>query len=148
MSDLFINFLSLFLNTKVFIIILFIIILIIIVNKLYNKNNTHIETFSVLKNLKNKSNNKINKKLNSKSKQKKSNFKNISNNEITFDVLMKKTENFTKEKDKLLSFTDSIDKYKKSFNNKKFKNNSTNTAESFEKFALYKDKFLDLFKFK
>ena len=47
MSDLLIDGLSIFLNTKVFIILLFIIILIIISYKLYkkNKNDTHIENF-------------------------------------------------------------------------------------------------------
>jgi hypothetical protein len=36
--------------------------------------------------------------------------------------------------------------YNKSFTKEKFKNNSNNTSESFEKFALYKEKFFELFK--
>ena len=36
--------------------------------------------------------------------------------------------------------------YKQSFNKEKFKNNSKNTRESLEKFALYKEKFFELFK--
>jgi len=137
MTDLLIDVFSIFLTTKVFIILLFIIILIIISYKLYNNNksNTYIENFSSLKKLKKKS---------------KNTFKNVSNKnekqDATFNDLMKKSEAFSKEKDKLASFTDTIEKYKKSFNNKKFKNNSKNTAESFEKFALYKEKFFDLFK--
>ena len=36
--------------------------------------------------------------------------------------------------------------YKESFNKEKFKNNSKNTAESFEKFAFYKEQFFNIFK--
>ena len=63
-----------------------------------------------------------------------------------FNKLMKNTENIYKEKDNSISFMDSINKYKQSFKKEKFKNNSKNTAESFEKFALYKDKFFEIFK--
>lgn len=159
MSELLIYSFSKFLNTKIFIILLFIIILIIISYKLYKKNinDTYIENFSLIKKLKKSSKNNItnilkknnSNNLNNSNKSKlKNNFKNISNKnkETTFNELMNKSEAFTKEKDKLLSFTDTIEKYKKSFNHKKFKNNSKNTAESFEKFALYKEKFFDLFK--
>ena len=39
-----------------------------------------------------------------------------------------------------------LNKYYQSFNKEKFKNNSKDTRESFEKFALYKEKFFELFK--
>ena len=127
------------LNYKVLILSAITIILIIIIYK-YNKNNydNYIENFSVLKKL--------------KKKKSKLNFENIlestKNNEkdITFDELIKHSEDFKKRKDSTPNFADSIIKYKNSFNNKKFKNNSQDTAESFEKFYLYKDKFFEIFK--
>ena len=125
------------LDSRVIILIIITIILLIIIYNLYYKYND-IEHFGILKNLKLK-------------KKSKSNFKNIpknknSNEDITFDELVKSSENFSKEKDKLSNITDSIMNYKKSFNSPKFKNNSKNTAEAFEKFGLYKEKFLEIFK--
>jgi len=66
--------------------------------------------------------------------------------DIKFNKLMKNTENTYKERNESDSFMDSIHKYKKSFKKEKFKNNSKSTAESFEKFSLYKDKFFEIFK--
>jgi len=39
-----------------------------------------------------------------------------------------------------------LNNYYNSFNKEKFNNNSKNTAESFEKFSLYKEKFFEIFK--
>ena len=126
-------------NLRVAILIAIIVILIIIIYK-YNENNKYnnIENFSVLKKL--------------KKKKSKNNFDNVlektKNNDknITFDELMKQSEDFKKQKDKIPNFADSIINYKNSFKQKKFKNNSETTAEAFEKFALYKDKFFEIFK--
>ncbi len=59
---------------------------------------------------------------------------------------MKHSEEFSKKTDKLESFSETIFNYKNSFKKEKFKNNSKNTAEAFEKFAFYKEKFFDIFK--
>jgi len=126
------------LNTNIIILLCFITILLIIVYKL---NDNNIENFeSILSNLKKNSNKKSNKNSdnNSDNNSKKKN--------ITFDELMKNSEEFSKKKDKLQNFSESIFNYKNSFKSDKFKNNSKNTAESFEKFALYKEKFFDIFK--
>ena len=144
-------------NMNTFILFICTIILIIISYKLYkndfnnesdNEYKNYIENFSVLKKLKSKNNfeNTISNKLKkNKFKNVKNKFKNI-NNETTLDDLMRQSEAFSKKKEKVDSFTDSLEKYKNSFNNKKFKNNSKNTAESFEKFDLYKKKLFELFK--
>lgn len=144
-------------NMNIFILFICTIILIIISYKLYkndfnnesdNEYKNYIENFSVLKKLKSKNNfeNTISNKLKkNKFKNVKNKFKNI-NNETTLDDLMRQSEAFSKKKEKVDSFTDSLEKYKNSFNNKKFKNNSKNTAESFEKFDLYKKKLFELFK--
>ena len=148
-------------NMNIFILFICTLILIIISYKLYkndfkndfnneskNEYKTYIENFSVLKKLKSKNNfeNTISNKLKkNKFKNVKNKFKNI-NNETTLDDLMRQSEAFSKKKEKVDSFTDSLEKYKNSFNNKKFKNNSKNTAESFEKFDLYKKKLFELFK--
>ena len=125
-------------KNNLFIIIILIIILIIIIYKLYyndSQNNNYIEHFeSILHKIKSK---KIKKKV--------SNI--FQNNEnTTLDDLIEKSEKFTKKKDEYNLSIDSLMKYKDSFNHPKFKNNSKNTAESFEKFAFYKAKFLELFK--
>lgn len=147
----------LYCNMNTFILFICTLILIIISYKLYkndfnnesdNEYKNYIENFSVLKKLKSKNNfeNTISNKLKkNKFKNVKNKFKNI-NNETTLDDLMRQSEAFSKKKEKVDSFTDSLEKYKNSFNNKKFKNNSKNTAESFEKFDLYKKKLFELFK--
>ena len=128
-------------DSRVIIVIIIIIILLIIIYKLYYQKNDKYNTmehFGILKNLKSK-------------KKSKNNFKNIpktknDKDDITFDDLVKSSENFSKEKDKLSNITDSISEYKNSFKHSKFKNNSKNSAEAFEKFGLYKEKFLEIFK--
>jgi len=140
------------LNLKIVILIIFTIILIIIAYKLNSNdicsskihdidNNNYIENFeSILSKLNTK--NKTNKKNNNNN----NNNNNKKNKSISFDELISNSEKFSKEKDNLESITDALDKYKKIFNSKKFKNNSKSTAESFEKFKFYKDKFFELFK--
>ena len=135
-------------NTKIFILIVFSIIIIIITYKLYSddkdnydiNNNYNIEHFESILSKLNKNKNKNNNKNNN------TNNKNKNNKNITFDDLLTKSEKFSKEKDNLESITDALEKYKKKFKSNKFKNNSKSTAESFEKFALYKDKLFELFK--
>ena len=136
-----------YLTLEIFIIFLFIIIFFVLLYNLHNKtkNDNYIENFSNLKKLK-KNNSKNNSKIS------KNNFQNIpknssnSNKNVSFDYLMKKSEALAKKHNSQSSFLDSINKYRKSFNHAKFKNNSKNTAEAFEKFSLYKDKFFEIFK--
>jgi hypothetical protein len=141
-----------YLTLEIFIIFLFIIIFFVLLYNLHNKtkNDNYIENFSNLKKLK-KNNSKNNSKISkNNSKISKNNFQNIpksnSNKSISFDYLMKKSEALAKKHNSQSSFLDSINKYRKSFNHAKFKNNSKNTAEAFEKFSLYKDKFFEIFK--
>ena len=144
------------------ILFLFCIILIIIIYKIYINDiydiyddiddNKYIEHFkSSLSKIKNK-----------KSKSFFKNIPNLINNDndndndngngnsrgkkSTFDDIMKISENFKKEKDKVNTLAESIYNYKNSFNNKKFKNNSKDTAEAFAKFPLFKKKFFEIFK--
>jgi hypothetical protein len=127
-------------DSRVIILVIITIILLIIIYKLYYQKNDKYNTmehFGILKNLKSK-------------KKSKNNFKNIpktknTKDDISFDELVKSSENFSKEKDKLSNITDSILNYKNSFKHSKFKNNSASTAEAFEKFGLYKEKFLEIF---
>jgi len=150
---------------KIIIIILCIILFLVIYNLYKNDkiyNNFNIEHFGVLNKLNNK-------------KKKKSNFTNIntiSNNTstntntknknldfnkhlnsfksnksgITFEDLIKASEEIDPKKVSFANIGEQISKYNNSFYKEKFKNNSKNTSESFEKFSLYKEKFFEIFK--
>ena len=140
----------------------FCIILICIVYNLYINSNEsiNIENFdSILKDL-NKNSKKQKKKNNSNS----SDSSNDSNNRltldfkqsvkklkskktgITFDDLFKATENMEPEKLSVASMQKELTRYNNSFKKEKFKSNSKSTAEAFEKFSLYKEKFFEIFK--
>lgn len=137
-------------NCEKLILFIFFIILIIIIYKIYinhiedendnDNDNNYIEHFkSSLSRIKNK--------------KSKNFFKNISNivsnkneKKSTFEDVMKTSENFKKEKDRIDNLSESVYKYKNSFNNKKFKNNSKDTAEALAKFPLFKQKFFEIFK--
>jgi hypothetical protein len=64
----------------------------------------------------------------------------------TFDDLFKATENMDPDKLSFENMKNELIKYNNSFRKEKFKNNSKSTAESFEKFQLYKEKFFEIFK--
>ena len=135
-------------NCEKLILFIFFIILIIIIYKIYtnhiendiDNDNNYIEHFkSSLSKIKNK--------------KSKNFFKNISNivsnkneKKSTFEDVMKVSENFKKEKDRIDNLSASVYKYKNSFNNKKFENNSKDTAEALAKFPLFKQKFFEIFK--
>ena len=146
--------------------ILICIIIIIIIYKLYmkdyNSDNYIEENFeSSLKKLKIKSksnNNKNNKNNNNNNTSTKSNFEDLKNiypksilalkstkTNTTFEDLLKATEKMNPDKYSIANMSKSLSEYKNSFNKEKFSNNSKNTAESFEKFALYKQKFMEIF---
>ena len=127
------------------------IILFFIVYNLYktcnNKNNEYfdnIENFKSKlegfkkKNNKNKNNNNDSKKLIKKMKSKTSG--------TTFDELFKATEDMDSDKFSISNMQKELSKYYDSFKKEKFKNNSKSTAESFEKFAFYKEQFFNIFK--
>ena len=138
------------------------VILMIIVYNLYINNNENINTEnfeSVLKGLNNKKNSKNNNSSDSK-KDNNDDFEKIKKLKIkkklsslkskttgtSFDDVFKATENMDPDRLSLLSINADLSKYYNSFKKEKFKNNSKNTAESFEKFGLYKEKFFEIFK--
>lgn len=121
-------------NTKLLTIILCSVLVIFVFYKLYN-NDKIIEHFGVLEKMKNIS-----------KKKKKNKFSDIkSKKTTTFDDLITKTENMSNN-NSIANFSKKLREYKDSFNSAKFKNDSKSTAESFEKFALYKEKFFEIFK--
>ena len=149
-------------SNKIIIIILC-IILGLIIYKLYKNDKTYknnIEHFGILNNLNNKKKNKKN-----NNKKNNNNNNNNNNNDIdtlslkqkisklkskktgaTFEDLLKATEDMNPEKLSLSNMKEEFYKYNNSFKKEKFKNNSKSTAESFEKFAFYKEKFFEIFK--
>lgn len=127
-------------NIKLITIIFCSALVLFVLYKLYNKDNLQIEHFGVLEKMKN-----ITKKKNTN--QKKAKFSNIkSNKTTTFDDIIKMTENIDPDKYSIENMYNNLTDYKSSFNKEKFKNNSKNTAESFEKFAFYKEQFFNIFK--
>ena len=150
-------------KTNKVILIAFCIILICIVYNLYINSNESIsiENFdSILKDL--NKNSKKKKKNNSNSNS--SDSSNDSDNRLTldfkqsvkklkskktgttFDDLFKATENMEPEKLSVENMQKELTRYNNSFKKEKFKNNSNSTAEAFEKFGLYKEKFFEIFK--
>ena len=130
------------LNAKIAIISIISIIMLAIGYNLYKKDlliTKDIENFesSINKLSKNKtaSSKTLSKKLIKPKKQKSS-----------FDDLLKATEDMHPEKYTPTNIQKEVTDYIRSFKTEKFKNNSKNTAESFEKFALYKAKFFEIFK--
>ena len=127
-------------NIKLITIIFCSALVLFVLYKLYNKDNLQIEHFGVLEKMKNITKTK---KIN----QKKDKFSNIkSNKTTTFDDIIKMTENIDPDKYSIENMYNNLIDYKSSFNKEKFKNNSKNTAESFEKFAFYKEQFFNIFK--
>ena len=127
-------------NIKLITIIFCSALVLFIFYKLYNTYNFQIEHFGVLEKMKNITKNK-------KTNQKKAKFSNIkSNKTTTFDDIIKITENIDPDKYSIENMYNKLADYKESFNKEKFKNNSKNTAESFEKFAFYKEQFFNIFK--
>ena len=63
----------------------------------------------------------------------------------TFDDLLNETEFMDPERLSLESMQKDLANYSNSFKKEKFKNNSKSTAESFEKFGFYKEKFFEIF---
>lgn len=127
-------------NIKLITIIFCSALVLFVLYKLYNKDNLQIEHFGVLEKMKNITKTK---KIN----QKKDKFSNIkSNKTTTFDDIIKMTENIDPDKYSIENMYNNLTDYKSSFNKEKFKNNSKNTAESFEKFAFYKEQFFNIFK--
>ena len=122
-------------NIKILTIIFCSVIVVFVLYKLYN-NDKFIEHFGVLEKMKNIS-----------KKKKKEKFSNTdSKKKTTFDDLIKTTEKMSLENNSMEDIYKKLQEYKDSFNKDKFKNNSKNTAESLEKFQLYKDKFFEIFK--
>jgi hypothetical protein len=64
---------------------------------------------------------------------------------ITFEELLKASEEIDPKKISISNMKKEISDYNDSFKKEKFKNNSQSTAEAFEKFGLYKEKFFEIF---
>ena len=152
---------------KLIIIAVSILILSLIFYNLYKKNN--VENFEgVLSKMKSKNSNSKNSKekhssdTNDDDANDDTNDENITKNitknlkkslkslkskttGTTFEDLLNETEQMNPEKYSLSNIHKSLSDYSKSFKKEKFNNNSKNTAESFEKFAFYKEKFFEIF---
>ena len=129
-------------NILAFIIIIFAIKLYKTAKK-HNTNTTNqIENFeSVLNKLKSKE------KFNDTSSFKKQGNKaKLKKNKVTFEDLLKQTENMHPENYSVSNIKNNFFKYVNSFNKDKFKNVSGTTTESLEKFSYFKDKFFEIFK--
>ena len=126
-----------------------------------NDNHNYLEHFGILNKIKkknNKKNNKNNNNNNNKENYEDTKPSNISKyhnsvralksdkSGMTFEDLLKAGESVDTSKLSIESMKNELYKYNKSFSKEKFKNNSKNTTEAFDKFALYKEKFFELFK--
>ena len=123
-------------------------------NENQNESETFLEHFGILDKI------KKNKKKSNKNNNKKENYTDTpdmskyhktvralkSKNGATFEDLLKAGEAIDTSKLSIEAMKNELYLYNKSFSKEKFKNNSQNTRESFEKFALYKEKFFELFK--
>jgi hypothetical protein len=138
------------LTYKKFIIGILAIVIIVFIIKLYNtarKNNIdgfdgfdNFENFeSILNKL--KSNNKRNN--NSDSFKKTNNVK--LNKKVTFEDLLKESEEMDVEKYTIFNMKKNFFDYVDSFKKEKFKNTSGTTTEALEKFAFFKEKFFQIF---
>lgn len=125
------------------------IIIIIFAIKLYktakeNTTNTtnQIENFeSVLNKLKSKE------KFNDTSSFKKQGNKaKLKKNKVTFEDLLKESEDMHPENYSVSNIKNNFFKYVNSFSKDKFKNVTGTTTESLEKFSYFKDKFFEIFK--
>ena len=63
----------------------------------------------------------------------------------TFDDLFKAAEEIDPDRLSISNMQKNLSDYNDSFKKEKFKNNSKNTAEAFEKFGFYKEKFFEIF---
>lgn len=132
------------LTYKKFILGILAIIIIVFLIKLFNtyKNNSseNIENFeNILRKL----------KANSKEIKRTSRFKNTNNvklkKKVTFDDLLKETEDMDVEKYSISNIKKNFFDYVKSFKKDKFKNTSGTTTEALEKFDYFKEKFYEIF---
>ena len=119
------------LTYKNFILCILIIIIIIFSIKLYKKCKIEpFESKSILSKLKNNNDNT------NKSKYKK---------KVTFDDLLKKTEDFDVEKYTVSNIKNSFFTYVNSFSKDKFTNITGSPTETLDKFSYFKDKFFEIF---
>ena len=93
----------------------------------------------------NKNSRKTN-KFNNVKNNNKSNKNNKGKTKYTFDDVITMSEELHPEKYTIDNIKNEVMKYANSFKKEKFKNNSKDTAEALEKFALYKEKFFEIFK--
>ncbi len=120
------------LTYKNFILYILIIIIIIFSINLYKKCKIEpFESKSILSKLKNNTND-----TNNKSKIKK---------KVTFDDLLKKSEDFDVEKYSISNIKNNFFTYVNSFSKDKFTNITGSPTETLDKFSYFKDKFFEIF---
>ena len=120
------------------------IVIVIFAIKLYKTYNNHIETFeSNLIKLKYKSKN--NERFDNVSTSGKNNKTKIKR-KLTFDDLVKETEDIDPSKYTITNLKKSFFGYVNSFSKDKFKNTTGTTTEALEKFDYFKEKFFEIFK--
>ena len=133
-------------NRKIIIAILAIVVFIFAIKLyqtyLFQTYNNHIETFESNL-LKLKSQHKNNERFDNVSK--KHNGVKIKR-KITFDDLIKETEDIDPSKYTITNLKKSFFGYVNSFNKEKFKNTTGTTTEALEKFDYFKEKFFEIFK--
>ena len=120
--------------------ILIIVFLIKLFNTYKNNSSENIENFeNILRKL----------KANSKEIKRTSRFKNTNNvklkKKVTFDDLLKETEDMDVEKYSISNIKKNFFDYVNSFKKDKFKNTSGTTTEALEKFDYFKEKFYEIF---
>jgi hypothetical protein len=120
--------------------ILIIVFLIKLFNTYKNTSSENIENFeNILRKL----------KANSKEIKRTSRFKNTNNvklkKKVTFDDLLKETEDMDVEKYSISNIKKNFFDYVNSFKKDKFKNTSGTTTEALEKFDYFKEKFYEIF---
>jgi hypothetical protein len=159
-------------KTNKIIVIFLCVILVLIVYKLYKNDNDndndndryeYVEHFGILDKIKKKNrkkNNNSNNSNNNSNSNKKDGFEDTKiskyhnsiralkseKNDMTFEDVLKAGEAIDPNVFTIEHMKNELLKYSRSFSKEKFKNNSQNTAESFEKFGLYKEKFFELFR--
>jgi len=121
-------------------------------NKNNNKNNNKkhtIDKFDDTKNSNNDSNDESDNSIKELMKNSmKNSLKSLKSKKTgsTFDDLINASEKINPDKYTLENIRKTVADYSNSFKKEKFKNDSKSTAEAFEKFSLYKEKFFEIFK--
>ena len=123
------------------------IVIIVFIAKLYNtfRNNSS-EEFESIENFENILNKlKSNKRNNNSSRFKKNNNNAKLKKKVTFEDLLKESEEMDVEKYTISNMKKNIFDYVNSFKKDKFANSTGTTTEALDKFSFFKEKFFEIF---